>query len=443
MPKLNIQREDVAPCRVKLTVELPAERVAKVHRDTVNKFNRQAPIKGFRPGKIPAKLLMGRFGDAIAQHAKGELLEAGVREAIEQSGLEPESRLAVEDEEALRVLPGESFVFAVTFDVAPEFELPDYKGIEVTRGGAAVTEDSVSEWIDQWLQRQASYAIVDRAAAEGDLLKASYQATLPEGEEPPPSAKFYIEAEDTWLALREPELLPGATGLLVGCQAGDEKDIEITFPEDHGEESLAGRTLPYHVSVSEVHGLEAPQLDDELAQKAGLETADEVRERVRERLAIEKKREQDSAVRDQVLRALVANLDFPLPPTMLNRAAAAAMQRLHEEQMRAGDGQAKGNHEELVARANQRAREELIRFYTLQKIADLEDIKVEAQDLDQALEMFASMQQATPKVVLRRLRDSGRLNDLLANLREAKTVDRLVELAKVTETEGEQGESKP
>lgn len=440
MPKLNIQRENVAPCRVKLTVELPVERVAKVHRDSVVKFNRQAPVKGFRPGKIPAKILMGRFGDAIAEHAKSELLEAGVREAIEQSGLEPESRPVIEDEKTLRVLPGESFVFAFVFDVAPEFTLPEYKGIEVTRDAAAVSDDSVAEWIDTWLQRQAHYTKVERAAAEDDLLKASYKATLPEGgEAPPPSAKFYIEAEDTWLPLRQPELLPGVAALLAGCKAGDEKDIEITFPADFGEACLAGRTFPYHVSVSEVHGLEKPEFDDALAQKAGLDSAEQIRERVRMNLEVEKKREADRAVRDQVVRALTATLDFPLPAIMLNRTVASVMQRLREEQARSGakPENAQKSHDEMVARANQRAREELIRFYALQKVAEAENIQLEAKDLDQALDMFAQMQQVTPKVVLRRLRDSGRLNDLLLNLREAKTVDRLVELAKVTETAAE------
>lgn len=440
MPKLNIQRENVAPCRVKLTVELPAERVAKVHRDSVVKFNRQAPIKGFRPGKIPAKLLLSRFGEAIADHAKGELLEAGVREAIEQSGLEPESRPAIEDEKTLRVLPGESFVFAIAFDVAPEFTLPDYKGIEITREGAAVSDDSVAEWIDTWLQRQAHYAKVDRPAAEGDLLKASYKATLPaDSEEPPASAKFYIDAEDTWLPLRQPELLPGVATLLAGSVAGDEKDIEITFPADFGEEVLAGRTFPYHVSVSEVHGLEKPEFDDELAQKVGMESAEQIRERVRENLGVEKKREADRVVREQVVRALTATLDFPLPSIMYTRTAANVMQRLREEQARGGGMPEKTqkSHDEMVARANQRAREELVRFYALQKVAEAENIQLEAKDLDQALDMFAEMQQVTPKVVLRRLRDSGRLNELLLSLREAKTIDRLVELAKVNETESE------
>jgi trigger factor len=440
MPKLNIQREDVAPCRVKLTVELPVERVEKVYNASLQTFNRQAPVKGFRPGKIPRKLLLRRFGEDIANHAKGELLQAGVQEAIEQEGFEPETRPVIENESALRLTVGETFVFAVSFDVSPQFELPEYKGIEVSRDASAVSEDSVAEWIDGWLQRQAQYGKVDRPAAEGDLLKASYKAPLPEGsEEPPATAKFYIDAEDTWLPLRDPELLPGVTELLVGCEPGTEKDVEITFPEDHGEKSLAGLTLPYHITISEVHGLETPELDDELAQKAGLESADEIRERVRDNLDAEKKRDQEQAIRDQVLRALTADAKFDLPPSILSRTTASAMQRLHEQEMRAGangDGATK-NHEQLLERANEQAREELVRFYMLSKIADIEDIKVESADLDQALQMFASMENATPKVVLRRLRDSGRLNQLLLNLRESKTIDFLVANAKVTEVEGE------
>jgi len=439
-PKLNIQREDVAPCRVKLTVELPVERVAKVYNASVASFNRQAPVKGFRPGKIPQKLLMSRFGESIANHTKGELLQAGIEEAIEQSGLEPETRPAIENEDGLRVLPGESFVFAVSFDIAPEFTLPEYKGIEVARAAGDVSDDSVSEWIDNWLQRQSHYAKVERPAAEGDLLKASYKAVIAEGDEAPPAtAKFYVDAEDSWLPLRDPELLPGAKDLLIGSVAGDEKDVEITFPEDHGEARLAGRTLTYHISVSEVHGMEKPELDDELAQKVGMESAEEIRNRVRENLGVEHKREQDRVIREQIIQALTANLDLPLPPTMLNRTVGSAMQRLREQAQRDGTSpeDMQKNHEQLLARANQQAREELVRFYVLNRIAEIEDIKVDPADLDQALEMFANMEQVTPKVVLRRLRDSGRLNQLLLNLREAKTIDRLVELAKVTEAVGE------
>ena len=438
-PKLNIQREDVAPCRVKLTVELPAERVEKVYNESLRLFNRQAPVKGFRPGKIPRKLLLRRFGEEIANQTKGELLQKGLEEAIEQEGIKPETRPGIEDENDLKVRPGESFVFCVSFDTPPQFELPEYKGIEVARDTAVVSDDSVGEWIDDWLQRQAKYDKVERPAAEGDLLKATYKAELPEdGEEPPATAKFYIEAEDTWLPLREPELLPGVTALLSGCEAGTERDVEITFPEDHGEESLAGKTLPYHITISEVHGMEAPELDDELAQKAGMESADETRQRVRENLDSEKKQEQDRAVREQVVRSLTAAVTFDLPPTMLNRTAASAMQRLREQQVQAGSSpeDVQKDHEQLVEQANRQAVEELRRFYILNRVAEVEDIKVESKDLDEAINMFASMEKATPKVVLRRMRESGRINQLLLNLRESKTVERLVELAEITETDG-------
>jgi len=187
-----------------------------------------------------------------------------------------------------------------------------------------------------------------------------------------------------------------------------------------------------------VHGMEAPELDDELAQKAGMESADEIRQRVRENLDSEKKQEQDRAVREQVVRSLTAAVTFDLPPTMLNRTAASAMQRLREQQVQAGSSpeDVQKDHEQLVEQANRQAVEELRRFYILNRVAEVEDIKVESKDLDEAINMFASMEKATPKVVLRRMRESGRINQLLLNLRESKTVERLVELAEITETDG-------
>lgn len=437
-PTLNIQREELAPCRIKLTVEMPAERVAKTYDESLRMFNLKAPVKGFRPGRIPRKLLLRRFGDDIAGQAKGELLQKGVQEAIEQEGLEPETRPTIEDENTLILRPDDSFVFSVAFDTSPQFELPEYKGIEVSRDTAAVSDDSVGEWIDNWLERQAQFAAVDRPAAENDMLKATYKAELPEDEEIPATAKFYVEGEDSWLPLREPELLPGITALLSGCKAGDERDVEITFPEDHGVESLAGRTLSYHIAIGEVQGIEKPELDDELAKKAGMENAEEIRQRVRENLDAEKVRDQDRAVRDQIVRSILSMVDFELPPTVLSRTAGNAMQRLREEQQRQGASpeDMQKQNEELVERANEMARDELRRFYLLSRIADAEDIKIEGKELNDMVEALAGMEKATPKVVLRRLQESGRINQLLMNLRETKTVDRLVELANVTETDG-------
>ena len=438
-PRLHIQREDVAPCRVKLTVELPAEQVAKTYDECLRMFNRKAPVKGFRPGKIPRQMLVRRFGQEILEQTKGELLQKSVEQAIEQEGLEPETRPVVEDLKTLVLRPGESFVFAVSFDTTPQFELPDYNGIEATRDASAISEDTVGEWLDNWLERQAHFVTVDRPAMAGDMLKATYKAEWPEdAEELPATAKFYIQGEDSWLPLRDPELLPGITALMEGCKAGDERDVEITFPEDHGTGPLAGKTLAYHIAVAEVQSLEKPELDDELARKAGLENADEIRQRVRENMEAEKKNQQESAVREQVLRSLLAKVQFDLPPTVLNRTVANAMQALRERLTREGASpeDLRNRQQELLAQANEQAVDELRRLYLLGRIAEAEDITIDNREAGEVIDAYARMHKVTPKLMLRRLQESGRINQILLNLREAKTVDRLVALAKVTETDG-------
>ena len=439
--KLTVVRAEVAPCRIKLEIEIPATIVTKTYERTLGLFNKNAKFKGFRPGKTPKSLLKKKYGAEIEGESLTDLVRTATREAVEQEKVEPETQPTVENEEALQLSLGDSFTFAVVFDVAPEFEVPEYKGVQLTKDVSEVEDSSVDEFIDTFLQQRAQFGVVERPAQADDLLKASYEADLSEADgEIPETAQFYIKAEDTWIGLREPELLPGCSASLAGIAAGEEREIEVVFPEEHGVEALAGKTLKYKVTVLEVHAAQAPEFNDEFAQGMGFEDTESMKGLIRTNLEQRKADEQREALRNQVRQAVMGGVNFALPPTLLKHGVAQALQRIQQQEQRSGaDEEAlTKRQDEFQEQAEETAERQLREHYVWQKIADAEEVSVEGAELQGLVAEFARSQKCTEKVMLRRLRDSGRLTDLMLNVRESKAIDRVVELAEITETKTEQ-----
>ena len=194
--ELTVVREEPEPCHVKLDIEVPQKRVKRVFDDVVKAFRKSAAVPGFRKGKTPRQLLLKRYAKDIEEEAKTRLFREVSREAWEKEDLVPETTPRIENEEMITFSPDTVFTFAITFDIAPDFELPDYTSVTVSEESTDIGEDSVQEVIDGWLQQRASYETVDRPAEEGDVLKVSYKGRLLDAEdEPPETARFLLEAE--------------------------------------------------------------------------------------------------------------------------------------------------------------------------------------------------------------------------------------------------------
>lgn len=435
---LSVVRTDVEPCRVKLDIEVPVERVRKTYEDTAKAFNRQGRVAGFRPGKVPRPILLRQYGTQIELECRRELIRGAVREALEKEPVEPETRPRIEDEDKLTVSPERSFVFSLSYDVPPKFDLPAYKGIRVSRQPSVVADAQVDEAIHGWLQRRASFEKVDRASQAGDLLKVSYEGQLGEVVELPETSRFYLSARETWLALREPELIPGTVRGLVGLAAGQTRELDVTFPDAFNDKALAGKKVHYSFSVVEVHGSHVPELTEDLAKAAGAESMQQMRDRVRDNLKAQQEHAEDQAVRQQILTAMLAGLDIPLPPTRLRIASYETLMRLYDREVRRGatPEQLGKRPEELRRLADEEAARSLKRFYVLQRIAQEEKIEPDMERVNALIQYMATSSQVTPKVLIRRLRENGRLDEVVVSVREDMVLDRLVELADVAGSEG-------
>ncbi len=440
-PKLNVIRKDLETCHIRLDIEVTSEDVKRNLNEMVNTFRKSARVPGFRTGKAPRNLLLRRFKKDIFDETKRKLIQESMREACDQEGLVPETSPRVENEDAVTLVEDAAFAYAVTFDVAPSFELPEYKGVKLSRKSTDVDDQSVQEVIDSWLQQRASYEKVDRPAVAGDLLKLTYHGRLLDaGADLPESAKFILDAEETWLGLREPEIIPGAIKALIGVEAGDEKQLNVEFPEDFLEHSLIGRKAEYSFSIIEVHVAQVPQLDDELARQIGAENADQVRNQVKENLEADKTRELDKSMREQAVNALMEKVECDLPPTILSAEAYQIFVQMFQEAMRNGQPQEdmKARQKELLEEARKIAHLKIKRQYIFGKIAEKENIGVTKEETNAMVDAASKHNKISPKVMLKRLQESGRINDFVMGIREAKAIDRVIELAEIDEATNEQ-----
>lgn len=431
---VNVVREEPAPCHVRLNIEVPRENVQEQVSEVEKEFRQQANLPGFRKGKAPWSLIRRKFGDSIKEETKKRILRNSLREAVQSEELQPETPPHIDNEEQLQVNPEQEFVFAAEFDITPEFELPDYKGIEVESEKVEVADEEIDTFIDQLLAQRTSYEKADKAAEPGDLLKASYEGHLPDEqdeEEISDTAKYLLAADDNWIALREPEILPGVTDKLTGAEPGSDHEIEIAFPEDFHEKTLAGKTIPYKIHVDEVHAAQQPEFDDEMAQQLGADDATDAREKIKANLGVRREQEHQENIREEIVEKLTSRVDFPLPPRVLANETYNVMSRLYQERQRQGasEDELKEQQEQLRQEAEETAQTRLKRRYILRKVAAAENIQAESQDIQRMIQMLSRHHQMPEKELIERLQQTGGINDLFDTIVENKAVQRVLELA--------------
>ena len=426
---IKILREVVEPCRIKLSIEVKVEEVRKAFASCLTEFKKVGRVDGFRPGKTPQALLVRRYGSRIKEEAQRTLIREATTQAIKSEDVVPETSPRLENEDKLVLQEDAAFAFAVSFDVAPAFPLPTYKGITISQASAAVDDQAVNQTIDLMLRRRTSFQSVERPAEAGDMLKACWRGVIQDAPaELPENLRFILDNPNGWLALRKPEIIPGVSDLLAGVKVGDEKTLTVTFPEGYFEKELIGKTATFTVKVLEVHGAIVPVLTDELAKEMGHKDSADMKTAVRGYLAHEEERRQQDGLRQQVLNAVMQVPDFPLPPAILSRQTVDEFVNQYNAELRAGkkEQEVQPQQEKMMEQAKQSAQMNLRRRYVLTAIAKEEKITVDSEELSKAVMHIAEYQHIAPKVLYSRLEQNGRLSDLHDQLLESKTLDKVL-----------------
>lgn len=434
---LDITCTETAPCCLTMTVKVPAARAKSVYDNVTKKVASQVKVPGFRSGKIPAKILNARFGNEILAETSQRLVQDFFELAAKEKGLNLATRPQLVDGDIPEYKIGEDFSFAMHFEVFPDVVLPEYKGIQVTQNAIVVSDSEVEDALNGWLEQRSTFEKVERPAQKNDMLKLSYHADVPEELVEDKALSYLLKADNTWMVLREPEYLPGAQTALLGVAADEQKDVEISFPEDFRFEELKGKTLLYHFSVKEVQAQVMPALDEKIFQEVGVKDSEELHERIRKSLVYGKTSQEEEKVRAQVIDALLSGQDFAVPPTLLKKRKESLMENFLQSLQRdlLSDDEKNAKIAAYESEAEAQASRDLRRIVLLEKIAEVEKITGSQSEIMNVIGMMAQREGITFDVALRRLHDSGQITSLVSSIVESKAIALLVKEAVKTEVE--------
>ena len=306
---MQIQLEDLGPTKKRLSVEIPAETASAEMERLVSSYRRQARLKGFRPGKAPASIIRRLFGAQIEQEVSQKLIEENLPEAIEESGLSLVSQPVLEE---ASFTPEGPFTFTVALEITPAFEISGYEGLNLTREIVEVDDKMVENRIGELRQAYASTRSLPepRPLAEGDIAVIDYTAFS--GEDPLEGGAN----PNYQLEIGSGRFHPEFESSLIGLSSGEERTATVDFPEGHHNPKLAGKTIRFETKLLDIKEKVVPEADDEFAKdlgQEGIETLDQLKDRIRQELTDHAAQRSETALREQVRERLVELVDIPLP----------------------------------------------------------------------------------------------------------------------------------
>lgn len=406
-------------CTRELVLDIPAEDVSKAFRTTVRNFQKYAKIPGFRAGKVPDTVIKRRYAAEIRKEVIDGLLPDRFNQAVRDLGVRPVGQPQVTE---LTVDDGAPLHVKAVFEFIPAFSIEGYQSVTVDKPSVEVTDEEFAHEIEQLRDSRATIEPVeeDRALVDGDWAQITYKGQI-EGE--PDAAP--VAGEDTLVEIGGKDTVEAFTAALRGAKPGQELKAEVIYPADYSEAKLAGKTVAYDVEVKAIKKRTIPDLDDNFAQDLGnYENLADLESRVREHLAIRKRRSVEGETKDRLFAALTEKYPFPVPESLvqdqidarLDRGLRAlAAQGMEPEQMR------KLDFVRLRVAQRDGAIAEVKTSILLDRIASEENLNISDEELDHELQL-AALQAREPLDALRaRLTDDGGLVRIREQLRREKT----------------------
>ncbi len=298
----------------RMRVELPAERVEKEIESRLKSVGKTAKIKGFRPGKIPAKVVRQRYGTQVRQEVLTDLMGQSYRDAVVQENLNPAAQPKIEPELSGK---GKGFAFVATFEVMPDVTLKDVEKIEVTRPEIDISDEDCDDMLENLRKQKATWKTVEREAMQGDRVVVDFDGRL-KGES--------IEGgtgSEVPVVLGEGQMLPDFEKGLTGVKADEEKSFKVKFPKDYHVEELANKKVDFTVKVHRVEAEELPPLDDSLAEIYGVKDGglDKLRADIVENMQREAEQKVRSDVREQAMSGLLEANPIEVPNSLIHQEA--------------------------------------------------------------------------------------------------------------------------
>ena len=420
-------------CTRELVIEAPAEEVTQVYRRVTGNYRKQAKIPGFRPGKVPETVIRRRFGTQIQKEVIDTLLSERFNKAVREMGIRPVGHPQVTE---MRIEDGAPMTVKAVFEYLPDFSIEGYRDVTVEKPSVEATEEEFQAEIEEMRESRATIEPVEeeRGLKDGDWAQISYkgQVQAAEGEdgEQAPAAEP-ITGEDTLVEIGGKDTLEAFNEALRGAKPGQELKVEVLYPAEYGERSLAGKTVAYEVEVKGIKKRTLPELNDDFAKEMGAYASyAELEAQVREHVARRKRRRVEAETKDRLMAALVERFAFPVPESLVQDQIDARLERglralaaqgMEPEQMR------KLDFARLRAAQRESAVAEVKTRILLDRIAAEENITVSEEEVEREVQI-ASIQAREPLDTLKvRLTRDGGLARIREQLQREKTATMLYE----------------
>jgi trigger factor len=429
---VNVTVENLAPCRKLMRVEIEAQKVDETFDTITKEFQREAVLPGFRPGKAPREMVLRKYGKNIEDEVKRKLISDSYKQAVDEQKLDV---LGYPDIEEIQFGKGQALQFAATMETAPEFELPEYKGIPVRREARAVTEEDLNRALDALRQPRTDFQTVQRPLQTGDIAVVNYSGTC-EGKpiiEIAPTAQGLTERKNFWIDVPSTSFIPGFAEQLLGASAGEKRTVSVDFPADFVTPQLAGKKAIYEVEIVEVKEKVLPALDDEFAKSYGAENVEKLREGIRRDLENELVLKQEKSIRSQLVRSLLERVNFELPETAVAQETRNVVYDLVQENAKRGVSRQtiEQQKEQIYSAAAHGAKERVKVAFILQKIAEKEDIRVAQEEIAGRIQSLAAMYQIPPEKFAKDLQKRNGLIEVYDQIMNQKVIDFLQQNARI------------
>lgn len=373
--------EELSPVKKQINISVPAEEVGAALAATTALYRVKVDVKGFRKGKAPSSVVEGKFKDQIYHEASTDLINYHINEILSELKLSPLSRIDVDGDKDFK--KGEDFNYSISFEIAPEIDLPEYLDVKVEQEKIAITEDEIKGLEERMLGNMATTKPIEevRKPKDGDVVSVNFG--IYQGE----TVLDGIQADNFEMTLGQQQALPEFEELIKELETQQSGEKEVTFPEDFINTNLAGKTATIKATVNSIKERILPEMNDETAQKAGFESADQLREAIEKSFRHGRENLAKSEAQKKLVDSLVKDLDFPLPPSMVEERIDMLVMDMKNKLERSGKsleslgkspaeirGDFKGQAEDFV-------RTELF----LLAVAAKEELNVQPQEVDEYL----------------------------------------------------------
>ena len=435
---MNVKIEDLSSVKKKLSFEVPAEKVDEEIRKAYQKIAKKAKVKGFRPGKIPQSILEQHYAPQMEEQVLSRLINDSYFKALVEHRIP-----ALADPEILEsssLEKGQPFSYEAHVEVKPELEVKDYTGLTLQKEKFVFDEKVIDDRLEEMRASRAQQVVASRdKAAKGDFVTIDFAGTI-DG-----SAFDGGQAEDYQLELGSGSFIPGFEEQLEGMEREEEKDVQVTFPENYGNKELAGKDAVFHVKLKEIKEKELPALDDEFAKGFGLESLAELREKLTESYQTQETNRVDGDLRERLVNALIERNPLEVPETMVGSQLDYMLGNVRRRMESQGMSMEMlgMNEENFRQMYRDTAVSQVQGSLLLEAVGRQEEIKVEEGEIDGKLEEIARMANAPLEAVKKYYAGEEARGGLVAQITEEKVVQFLLDKATIEEVDKEQLQEQP